>query len=266
MPQLDYLHFRVRERWPSAVRRDDQLVIAPVAIDLFPAPGVIASAPMPVLEGVSLRVRPDAAVGNYTTLHPAFDRGFRVDADDHAVARLLLDEATQIELAAGHDAAQTVVVANRRVDVLGTPRHDEDVVAALRAVVALAHRPYQVVRDLRTLLRRWDAVPSHEQWDVATFRMALTLPTPSIHFEWRQRALDGTPAPRLTTRVVAERREPLGAFQVLDRARVPATGPSRGVPLDVPGVADGRYELLADRATHVHDDLAPLLPLLGEAL
>jgi hypothetical protein len=242
---------------------------AEIAIELEPAEGVIASAAMPVLDGLSLRVRPDGGAGNFLTGHRAFDHSFRVDADDPEIARLLLDEATQIELAAGRHTAQTVVVANRRVDVFGTPFNEAHQLCALRAAAALAARPYQIVRKLRRALRRWGPVPSGEAWDVTSFRLALTMPTPSVHLAWRQRTImarDTTP--RLQTRVVASRRGTAGTFTVIDAQRVtpPALGTPVPVPLDVPDVVRGRYLLLADRATDAHDDLAPHLPLLGGAL
>ncbi len=273
---------RIAEHWPGARARDrDTFTIdvsgvtaeidvggVALAIEVRPALGVIASAAMPVLDGLTLRVRTDASAGSVTTGHHAFDQIFRVDADDPQLARLLLDEGCQIELAAGRTAGQSVVVANRRVEVLGTPRNDADVIVAMRAVAALAARPYQLVRTLRRALRRWGPVPSSAAWDVTSFRLALTTPMPSVHLAWRQRALDGGSGPRLSTRVIAERRGPAGEFTVIDASRMASPGARAPgpVPLDVPDVARGRYLLLADRATDAHDDLAPHLPLLGDAL
>lgn len=246
---------------------------AELAIELDPVLGVVASAPMPVLDGLVLRVRPDGGAGNFLTGHRAFDHSFRVDADDPQLARLLLDEAAQIELAAGRHAGQTVVVANRRVEVLGVARGEDDQLAALRAAAAIAARPYQIARKLRRALRRWGPVPTAEGWDVTSFRIGLTMPMPSVHLAWRQAPLApgaDAPGPRLSTHVVAERRGTAGAFTVIDAQRVPPPSPSSSrpgpVPLDVPDVPRGRYLLIADRATDAHDDLAPHLALLGGAL
>jgi hypothetical protein len=235
-----------------------------IAVEVLPAPGVIAAAELPGLDGYRLHAAPDRERPG-DPLSERVDNALRLESDDAELTRALLGDRLRGDLLLLRARGLELVIGGDRVAVLGELRHADPVAAAVGLVAAIAARPAELAARLARQYRRFAGVASGPRWNTVDFQVTLAI-NPTVRIDWpRRRRADGAPA--LVTRLRADTAEPPLGFAVVDTRLAP---PDPGAMiLDVPEVPRGRFALVADPATSLDAAFARLtaaLPYLGAAL
>lgn len=235
-----------------------------IAIELHPAPGVVAAAELDGFDGYHLHVSPDRDPAG-APLGDRIEMALRVESDDRELTEVLLAGRLRSELLMLRVRNLELVVGDDRAYVLGHLAGARQVADACLLLAAVCARPAQLAERMARLYRRFAGVASGPRWNTDDFHVTLAT-SPAVRVDWPRRRRGA--GAQLVTRLRVETAVAPVGFAVVDTSRTPEPD-AAFMPLDVPDVPRGRFVLVADPAISVDAAFArvtPALPYLGAAL